>query len=79
MSDSIEYYRVVRDDSTGEQCPHCKRGAYWTVEWTEPDGQPCTLGQSWGDEQLAQDICDHMNMAADCMRELLEAAREATK
>ncbi len=58
-----DYYRVdVADGHKG--CEHCKAGTFWTIVYTE-DGEPIEIGTSWGDEELAQDICDLMNMAYD--------------
>ena len=46
-------------------CEHCSGGRMWTVVGPGDIG----IGQSWGDEEHAQDIADLMNMAFDAGRE----------
>lgn len=62
------HYRVeIADGATG--CEKCGHDAMWTVVWTEPNGESCQIGTSWGDEELAEDVCDLMNMAYEAGKE----------
>jgi hypothetical protein len=54
------HYRVAGD---GGGCEHCEAGKLWTVVHLDPDGEECGIGTSWMDKELAEDICDLMNMA----------------
>lgn len=58
------FYRVVTDE---EPCKSCHAGQTWTVEWIE-NGEPITIGESFGDEDEAQSRCDDMNLAFDVGR-----------
>ena len=60
-----DFYRV--DVASGhEGCKECKAGTFWTIVYTAPgDDELTEIGTSWADEELAQDICDLMNMAFD--------------
>lgn len=61
---SRDHFRVdVSADSPG--CRFCGAGKYWTVIYTESDGEIVEIGTCWADQELAQDICDLMNMAFD--------------
>lgn len=58
-----DFYRVVAEADKAECCTCKQHAPLYTIEWTEPSGEPCTVGSSWGDEELANDICELMNMA----------------
>lgn len=59
---SRDHYRVeVASDQPG--CRYCGHGKYWTIIYTEPDGEIVEIGTSWADHEVADDICDLMNMA----------------
>lgn len=62
-----DFYFVVCDSSEGA-CNHCHRGSFWTIAHKE-NGEEIGIGQSWGDQEVAQDICDLMNMAYDAGQE----------
>lgn len=73
-----EFYRVV-EDPPGEGCAHCGHGKHWTIVSGEGDAE-IGIGTAWGDQELAQDICELMNMAFDAGEEQsqkLKAAMEA--
>lgn len=56
------FYRVEKTDDPGE-CLNCKQHcAMWTIVFNDGD-DPTEIGQSWGDREMADDICDLMNMA----------------
>jgi hypothetical protein len=58
------FYRVELTDDKGE-CGHCRQACeMWTIVF-ESDGEPTEVGQSWGDKEMAHDVCDLMNMAFD--------------
>jgi hypothetical protein len=67
------FYRVKEADMDVHRgCSHCGAGWYWTVVYNDTDGHEVEIGTSWqGDEgkQLAEDVCDLMNMAFDAGRE----------
>ena len=57
----LDIYKIaVRD----EGCPHCHAGRTWCVVF--PDG--IEDGTAWGDEEMAQDIADYMNLAFEAGR-----------
>lgn len=70
MSD--DYYRVKM--ATGidvEGCAHCGAGKQWSIVYVEHGATEETeIGQSFGDRELADDICDLMNMAYEAGLEL---------
>lgn len=72
------HYRVVQDDYC--VCNTCHQN---TANWTIVSGAgeaECGVGQSWGDKEIADDICDLMNMAFDAGKEDSERAEtEARK
>jgi hypothetical protein len=57
-----EYYRVEADGTT--ECPTCKQPQM--VLWTIVDADDVAIGESWGSQELAQNICSYMNMAFAC-------------
>lgn len=61
------FYRVV-EDTPGEGCAHCGHGKHWTIVSGEGDAE-IGIGTAWGDQELAQDICELMNMAFDAGQE----------
>jgi len=54
------YFRVDADGKP--ECEHCSHGQLWTVIFG-PTGAETQIGQSWGDRELVEDICDLMNDA----------------
>jgi hypothetical protein len=56
----------VEKDVSG--CPQCGHGDMWTI--VGPHGTQ--IGQSWGDQELVEDICQYMN-------EAFEAGLETSK
>jgi hypothetical protein len=59
---SRDYYRVeVASDQPG--CRYCGHGKFWTVIYSEADGDILEVGTAWADRDVAEDICDLMNMA----------------
>jgi hypothetical protein len=64
-----DFYRVmVADGHRG--CERCHNGTFWTVVCTDEDGEIFEVcGSSWGDRELADDICDFMNMAYEAGKE----------
>lgn len=59
-----DYYRVdVASGTPG--CRFCGHGKYWTVIYTDEQGEVVEIGTSWADEEMAEDVCDLMNMAHD--------------
>lgn len=56
-------YRVELDPHGGE-CLHCEQKCQlWTIVRGQGDAE-CGIGQSWGNKDMAEDICYLMNMAA---------------
>lgn len=53
------HYRVEKEN---EGCKHCGHGDYWTIVSGTGDDE-IGIGTSWGDRELADDICDLMNDA----------------
>lgn len=70
-------YRVVVD-ANHEGCEHCNHGAYWTIVWTE-DGEETGIGQSFGDKEITEDICDLMNTAYEHGQEDMVSNAEEEK
>ncbi len=69
-TDERTFYRVEQDDYC--VCNTCHQDApNWTIVSGTGDDE-CGIGQSWGDKETADDICDLMNMAYDRGREKLE-------
>jgi len=70
------HYRVDIADGQ-EGCTHCSAGAFYTVVYTDDDaGDVTEIGTSWADRELAEDICDLMNMAYEAGREASDAAAQ---
>lgn len=63
-----EHYRVVECELSEGGCAHCGHGAMWTLE-SGHGGNEIRIGTSWGDKELAEDICDLMNDAYESGRE----------
>jgi hypothetical protein len=66
-----EHYRIVEDDGLSDErgfCAHCGHGKMWTIE-SGFLGEEIAIGTSWGDQELAQDVCELMNDAYDAGRE----------
>jgi hypothetical protein len=57
------YYNV--EMAAGEDgCSHCGAGKMWAIVYVEHGQTEKTeIGQTFGDKDLADDICDLMNMA----------------
>lgn len=57
------YYNVKM--AAGEDgCTHCGAGKMWAIVYVEHgQTEETELGTTWGDKELAEDICDLMNMA----------------
>lgn len=49
---------VVEVEQNG--CEHCGQNKYWTVVFTPED---VALGQSWGEEEAAEDVASMLNDA----------------
>lgn len=57
-----DHYRVeVASDTPG--CRYCGHGKLFTVIYTDHTGEIVEIGSAWADQELADDICDLMNMA----------------
>lgn len=58
-----EYYQVKM--AAGEDgCSHCGAGKLWAIVYVEHgQTEETEVGQSFGDKELADDICELMNMA----------------
>jgi hypothetical protein len=57
------FYRVEVDSSM-KGCEQCNHGTYWTIVYDEDScDDAVAIGTSWADRELAEDICDLMNMA----------------
>jgi hypothetical protein len=54
------FYRVVTDDP--KQCVTCGRVAFWTIAYGVGE-EETGIGMSWEDKEMAEDICELMNMA----------------
>lgn len=63
-----DHYRLVEDDLGTDGCKHCGHGFMWTLE-SGHGGNEIRIGTSWGDKELAQDICELMNDAYESGRE----------
>jgi hypothetical protein len=63
------HYRV--DPQAGnEGCDRCHAGTFWTIVYREKGSTEDTeIGTAWGDKELAEDICDLMNMAYEAGKE----------
>jgi hypothetical protein len=67
------YYNV--EMAAGEDgCAHCGAGKMWAIVYVEHGQTEKTeIGQTFGDRELADDICDLMNMAYESGLELASA------
>jgi len=61
LANEEQFYRV---EAAEGGCEHCGHDKFWDIVFTE-NGETCATGQSWGDKEHAEDICDLMNMAYD--------------
>lgn len=61
-----DFYRVEEENENG--CDKCGHGCYWTIVSGEGDSE-IGIGTSWGDKELADDVCDLMNQAYESGRE----------
>ena len=71
--DAAGYYRVKM--AAGEDvCSHCGAGKMWTIVYIEHgQTEETEIGQAFGDRELADDICDLMNMAFEAATEVAVA------
>jgi len=58
-----QFYRVQLS-ANHAACTQCGHGSYYTIVYKD-NGEEIEIGTAWGDEELAEDICDLMNMAYD--------------
>jgi len=73
----VEPYRV--ELAAGhEGCQHCGHDQYWTVVSGHGD-DAVEIGTSWGDKELAEDVCDLMNMAFSAGQEDPASNKEEEK
>lgn len=77
LSTKEEPYRVIVDDSH-KSCTQCGEGKFWTVVHGRGEDE-FGIGTSWGDEELANDVCDLMNMALDRGRDEVTVNAEEEK
>lgn len=75
--DRAPFYRVEKELTPGQcECPCC---LYWTIVYDGKD-EPIGISTSWQGEdgkELAEDICDLMNMAYEAGKQAHE--REETE
>lgn len=66
------YYQVKM--AAGEDgCSHCGAGKMWAIVYVEHgQTEETEVGQTFGDHDLAEDICDLMNMAYESALECIE-------
>lgn len=66
------YYQVKM--AAGEDgCSHCGAGKMWAIVYVEHgQTEETEVGQTFGDHELAEDICDLMNMAYESALECIE-------
>jgi hypothetical protein len=64
MADEEQFYRVALS-ANHSACTQCGHGSYYTVVYTDRFGEEVEIGTSWGDSEVAEDVCDLMNMAFD--------------
>jgi hypothetical protein len=57
-----DHYRVERRTGDNSGCAHCGHDLQWTVVSGQGD-DAIEIGTSWGDKELADDVCELMNMA----------------
>lgn len=60
---NLDYYKVTI--AAGEDgCAHCGAGKMWAIVYVEHgQTEETEIGQTFGDKELADDICGWMNMA----------------
>jgi hypothetical protein len=70
------YYNV--EMAAGEDgCSHCGAGKMWAIVYVEHGQTEKTeIGQTFADRELADDICDLMNMAYESGLELADVDTE---
>lgn len=65
-----EYYQVKMAASK-DGCTHCGAGKQWAIVYVEHgDTKETELSQTYGDRELADSICDLMNLAYESGLEL---------
>ena len=65
-------YYCVKQSANHAYCCDCGAGMHWTVVYKDSDGEEVEIGTAWeGDagREMADDICDLMNMAFETGRE----------
>lgn len=70
------FYRVQLS-ANHAACTQCGHGSYYTIVYNDENGEETEIGQAWGDQEIAEDICDLMNMAYDAGRESPEEVYNA--
>jgi hypothetical protein len=75
------YYYQVKMAAGEDGCSHCGGGKMWAIVYVEHgQTEETEIGQTFGDKNLADDICDLMNMAyeagMECSDPLAAAARD---
>lgn len=76
------YYKVEKSANHTDGCQHCGHDVMWTITYTDPSGEPIEIGTSWQGEEgmeLAEDICELMNMAYEAGREASPASAESAR
>ncbi len=72
----MKHYRIERAE---RGCSHCSAGHYWTVVFTDADGEECQISTSFADKEHVKQLCDWMNEAyragQDSQRDLLKEAK----
>jgi len=59
-----DFYRVALS-ANDDACTQCGHGAYYTIVYKDGD-EDVEIGSAWADADLAENICELMNMAYDC-------------
>lgn len=55
-------FRVeIADGAAG--CGHCGAGAMYTVVYNDVDGEECQISTSYQEREVAESICEVMNIA----------------
>jgi len=70
MTDTPEFYRVDQQARSEAECK-CENCVLWTIVFDD-NGEETEIGTSWqgtDGEEMANDVCDLMNMAFDRGRE----------
>jgi hypothetical protein len=72
LSNGSDFYRVIEEEPA---CPHCKSGASYAIVYTEPDGEECATGTTYGGPADDEAVKEHVEEIAEDLNRAFQLGR----